>query len=67
MAGSWSSTTTFEFSKVYNRPIVGTFEDGRDLFACGYYCATYSGSHTTPSSYIRYYGSLCRVINFAHF
>lgn len=54
--GDWSSTITFEFSKAYNPPIVGTFEDGRELYyVYGQYRVTYSGSHTTPSSFVRYY------------
>ena len=56
--GEWTHTTTIEFIETYDPPIEGSLESGGkttpiDIY--GKYRITYDGSHTTSSSFDRYY------------
>ena len=56
--GEWTHTTTIEFIETYDPPIEGSLESGGKITPIdiyGKYRITYDGSHTTPSSFDRYY------------
>lgn len=56
--GDWTHTTTIEFIETYDPPIEGSIEDGGKIIPIdiyGKYKITYDGSHTTPSSFDKYY------------